>query len=73
MEFFINFIKEIGIFYNEVAIYLLFGFLVAGILHILFPESIVKRHLGKNSLGSVIKSTLFGIPLPICKSEQTVS
>ncbi len=66
MEFLINLIKEIGIFYNEVAIYLLFGFLVAGILHILFPESIVRRHLGKNSLGSVIKSTLFGIPLPIC-------
>lgn len=66
MDFIIHIGKEIAIFYNEVAIYLLFGFLVAGILHILFPESIIRRHLGKNSFGSVIKSTLFGIPLPIC-------
>jgi len=66
MDFVISIIKEIAIFYNEVAIYLLFGFLVAGILHILFPESIIRRHLGKNSFGSVIKSTIFGIPLPIC-------
>lgn len=66
MEFVINIINEVAIFYNEVAIYLLFGFLVAGILHILFPESIIRRHLGKNSFGSVIKSTIFGIPLPIC-------
>lgn len=46
--------------------YILFGLLFAGILHELVPESIVKDHLGKDSLGSVIKSTLFGVPLPVC-------
>lgn len=66
MEFVLKLIKEIAIFYNDVAIYLIFGFLVAGILHIIFPESMVRRHLGKDSFGSVLKSTLFGIPLPIC-------
>lgn len=66
MDFILNLLKEIALFYNEVAFYLLIGFGVAGILHILFPESIIKRHLGSNSFGSVIKSTLFGIPLPIC-------
>jgi uncharacterized protein len=66
MDFVMNFLREIAIFYNEVAIYLLFGFLVAAILHIFFPESLIRRHLGKDSLGSVVKATLFGIPLPIC-------
>jgi hypothetical protein len=66
MDFIVYLIREIALFFNEVAIYLLFGFLVAAILHIFFPESLVRKHLGKNSMGSVIKATLFGIPLPLC-------
>ncbi|MBU0994584.1 MAG: permease [Proteobacteria bacterium] len=66
MEVFGQFVKEIVFFVNEVSIYLLFGFLVAGILHVIFPDSMIKKHLGKDSFGSVIKATLFGIPLPIC-------
>ncbi|MCB4747515.1 MAG: SO_0444 family Cu/Zn efflux transporter [Sulfurovum sp.] len=46
--------------------YILFGLLFAGILHELVPNSIVTKHLGKDNIGSVIKSTLFGIPLPVC-------
>ena len=66
MDFVFNIIKEIIFFVNEVSIYLIFGFLVAGILHLFFPESIIRRHMGKNSISSVIKSTLFGIPPPLC-------
>lgn len=46
--------------------YILFGLLFAGILHELVPDSIVTKHLGNENIGSVIKSTLFGIPLPVC-------
>lgn len=46
--------------------YILFGLLFAGILHELVPETLVTKHLGKESIGSVIKSTIFGIPLPVC-------
>ena len=46
--------------------YILFGLLFAGILHELVPESIVTKHLGKESISSVVKSTFFGIPLPVC-------
>lgn len=66
MNLLIDTVKEIVFFYNEISVYLLFGFIVAGLLHILFPESVVRKHLGKNSLGSVLKSTFFGIPLPLC-------
>ena len=32
----------------------------------LIPDNFVSSHLGKNSTSSVIKATLFGIPLPVC-------
>lgn len=51
---------------NAMAPYILFGLLFAGFLHEVVPDSIVKNHLGKNSIVSVIKATIFGIPLPVC-------
>ncbi len=46
--------------------YILFGLLFAGLLHELVPDSIVTKHLGKDNVSSVVKSTIFGIPLPVC-------
>ena len=66
MNFLSVLLKEILFFFNEVSVYLLLGFIIAGVLHVLFPESIIRRHLGQNSIYSVIKSTLFGIPIPLC-------
>ena len=51
---------------NAMAPYILFGLLFAGILHELVPDTIVSKHLGKDSIGSVIKATIFGVPLPVC-------
>ena len=51
---------------NAMAPYILFGLAFAGILHELVPDTIVTKHLGKESISSVIKSTIFGIPLPVC-------
>ncbi|APG27134.1 permease [Syntrophotalea acetylenivorans] len=50
----------------ESAPYVLFGFFAAGLLKALVPEEVVARHLGKNSTGSVLKASLFGVPLPLC-------
>ncbi|MEJ2543105.1 MAG: permease [Calditrichaceae bacterium] len=66
MEYITSFFEEIIYFFNEMSIYLVFGFIVAAALHVLFPDSIVRKHLSKGSFGSVLKSTLFGIPLPLC-------
>jgi len=49
-----------------IAPYILFGLLFAGVLHELVPDSIVTKHLGKDNISSVVKSTVFGIPLPVC-------
>lgn len=50
----------------EMAPYLLFGFLVAGILSVFISARLVERHLGGAGMGSVVKASLFGIPLPLC-------
>jgi len=62
----IDFFRQMIFFYNQMAVYLLFGFIVAGILHILFSESLVKKHLGGGTIISVAKASLFGVPLPLC-------
>ena len=66
MEFISLFIDALIDLSNAMAPYILFGLLFAGILHELVPESLVTKHLGKKTISSVVKSTLFGIPLPVC-------
>lgn len=46
--------------------YLLFGFLFAGILHAFISLDWIARHLGRSSVGSVVKAVILGIPLPLC-------
>lgn len=51
---------------REMAPYLLFGFLAAGILSLLISPEWVQRHLGRRGFRSVFKAALFGVPLPLC-------
>lgn len=51
---------------REMAPYILFGFLVAGILSVMIRQETVERHLGGKGVGPVIKAALFGVPLPLC-------
>lgn len=51
---------------SEMSPYLLFGFLMAGILSVLISPQLVERHLGGRGIWPVVKSTIFGIPLPLC-------
>lgn len=50
----------------ESSAYVLFGFFAAGVFKALLPENMVARQLGKPSTASVLKASLFGIPLPLC-------
>lgn len=50
----------------ESAPYVLFGLAAAGCVRAFFPQSAVKRHLGGRGLGSIVKASLLGIPLPLC-------
>lgn len=51
---------------NEMSPYLLFGFLIAGILYVYFPADKIYRYMGKNNILSVVNSSLLGVPLPLC-------
>jgi len=51
---------------GEMAPYLLFGFLVAGLLAVLISPELVERHLGGRGFGPVFKAAVFGVPLPLC-------
>ena len=66
MEYLTLFFTALMDLSNAMAPYILFGLIFAGILHELVPDSIVTKHLGKENISSVIKSTIFGIPLPVC-------
>jgi len=51
---------------SEMSPYLLFGFLMAGLLSVLISPEFVERHLGRRGLWSVLKASAFGVPLPLC-------
>lgn len=50
----------------EMAPYLLFGFLVSGVLSVLVSPELVERHLGGRGIWPILKASLFGVPLPLC-------
>jgi len=66
MEYLTLFINALVDLSNAMVPYILFGLFFAGILHELVPDTLVTKHLGKENIWSVIKSTLFGVPLPVC-------
>ncbi len=50
----------------EMAPYLLFGFLVAGVLYAFVPGKFYRNHLSRPGAWAVIKAALIGVPLPLC-------
>jgi len=66
MELAFEFMNNFMILLNAMSIYIIIGLLFAGILKQLIPDTFVTQHLGNDSVGSVVKATLFGIPLPVC-------
>lgn len=46
--------------------WLIVGFVLAGLIHTLMPESLLQRLLSGGKRRSVLLATLIGIPLPLC-------
>ena len=61
-----NAVGEFWTVLGLMAPYLLFGFLMAGLLSVLISPEIVERHLGGSGFLPVAKASLFGVPLPLC-------
>ncbi len=60
------FIYELWNIFTEMAPYLLFGFLIAGVLSVLIRPESVEKHLGGQGVWPIIKAAVLGVPLPLC-------
>jgi len=66
MNLLINILSESWSILLDSAPYVLLGLLVAGTVKAFLPDTLVTKHLGRKSLGSVLKASLMGVPLPLC-------
>ncbi|MCK4527740.1 permease [candidate division WOR-3 bacterium] len=62
----VEIIAEIWNLLLIVSPWLLVGLLIAGLIHSFIGEDFIRHHLGGSGFLPVLKSTLFGIPLPVC-------
>lgn len=51
---------------EEASVYLLVGFLLAGVLAVLVPRQLLTRLVGTGKLKSVLWGSVLGAPLPLC-------
>lgn len=65
-DFFILFIHEFWYLLKEISFWVLIGCLLSGILKVFISKKTFSSILGKSDIYSVIKSSLIGIPLPLC-------
>lgn len=59
-------VTESWLVLGQMAPYLLFGFLVAGVLSVAISPAWVERHLGRRGFRPVVAASLLGVPLPLC-------
>lgn len=50
----------------EAAPWMIVGFILAGVVRVLLPNSLIRRHLTAPGFKSVFKAAALGIPLPLC-------
>lgn len=50
----------------EISPFLLLGLFFVGLLHIFFSKEFIIKHIGKDNLGSIVKASVLGVPLPLC-------
>lgn len=61
-----RFLGETVFLFNEMAVYLLVGFGLAGLIHAFLPKDRIERAIGRPGALASIKSALLGVPLPLC-------
>ena len=66
MDFVIKYFSELAYLFNEMAPWLLFGLVFAGLLKVYFPQKHIDKYLGKPDFKSTVNASLLGVPLPLC-------
>jgi len=62
----IKYIDELWFLLLEMAPWLLFGLVFAGLLKVYFPQKHIDKYLGKSDFKSAFNASLLGVPLPLC-------
>ncbi|TKJ41657.1 hypothetical protein CEE37_03565 [candidate division LCP-89 bacterium B3_LCP] len=66
LSFFVDIIVKTASILVDTSLYLLFGFFIAGIIHVYLPQKRIFKLFGKRDVKSVVNASLLGIPLPLC-------
>jgi len=64
--FLFSVLREIWGILEDASIFLLFGFLLAGVLAVLVPGQLLTRLIGTGKVRSVLWGSVLGAPLPLC-------
>ena len=62
----IIFVQEMWGLCLEMSPFLLLGMLVSGLISVFIDSDLIFKQIGSKDLASILKSTMFGIPLPLC-------
>jgi len=66
LELLTEFLSNFWHFLSLISFYIIFGILIAGVIKQIIPDSFIQKHIGKNSIGSILKAAILGTPLPLC-------
>tara|TARA_B100001248_G_scaffold96210_1_gene71490 strand:- start:565 stop:1827 length:1263 start_codon:yes stop_codon:yes gene_type:complete len=66
LDYLIILVKEMWTLSVDMAPYILLGMLVSGIISVFVNSDMIFKHIGPKNFTSTLKSTLFGVPLPLC-------
>jgi uncharacterized protein len=66
LDFIIDVLRHSANILVDSSLYLLFGFFVAGLIHVYFPQEKIARFFGGRNLRSVLNAGMLGVPLPLC-------
>ena len=58
--------NEISYLFLEMSPFLILGFLISGILYVVISKENIANNLGKPGPLSIIKASIFGVPMPLC-------
>ena len=66
IDFLLAVLQALWAILEEASVYLLVGFLLAGVLAVLVPRQLLTRLVGTGKLKSVLWGSVLGAPLPLC-------
>jgi len=66
VSFLNSFVAATWMLLCESAPFLLLGFFLAGLIKVLIPTERIHGHLGENRFRSVLRASLYGVPIPLC-------